>query len=88
MEKNYKVRIERDWKQEPDVIEYFEELGQAMVRVKSYGHEMLQKYKCSLQHSWCIYNYQDEDRQGDLKHALGTFDKEWNPVITDVEYIK
>lgn len=88
MEKNYKVRIDRAYKKEAELTEYFEGVGQAMVRVKTFGKEMLAKEKCSLYYAWTIYIWTPDEQKGDLELAMGEYDRAWNPVITEVKTIE
>lgn len=85
MEKNYKVRIMKEYQMEPLVNEFYEEVGPAMVRVKTYGNEMYRADKCSVHYVWSISNWKPHCIKGEIERVNGIYNREWNPVIQEVE---
>lgn len=85
MEKNYRLTIYKDYDPEHPQIECFEELGQAIIAAKCFGHGMLVQDKCSAQYSWRIFNYGDNEPKSQIVYIIGEFDREWNPIITEIK---
>lgn len=81
MEKNFKLEIRRDYQITNEETAFFEHLGQAIVRVKTYGKEKLRADKCPIHYSWIVFAYNDDAEVEGIRVVNGTFDKEWNPII-------
>lgn len=84
MEKNFKLEIERDYHVEHLEVAYFEHLGQAIVRVKTFGREQRIADKCPLHYWWSVAAYNDDAETEGIRTANGTYDREWNPIIENI----
>lgn len=84
MEKNFKLEINRDYHVEHAEVAYFDHLGQAIVRAKTYGREQRMADKCPLHYSWFIIAYNDDAETEGIRTIHGIYDREWNPIIENI----
>lgn len=88
MEKNFKLEIRRDYQMENLETAYFEHLGQAIIRVKTFGREQRQEDKCPVHYSWIAFAYNDEAEAEGIRVINGIFDREWNPIIESINPVQ
>lgn len=81
MEKNYRLQIGHNYDQTPQVDEYFETLGHAMIRIKTYGEEQRTLDKCPFEVAWQIADYTDNEQGNDLDVVGGKYNEGWEPII-------
>lgn len=81
MEKNYKLKIRRSYEEKAAVDEYFEKLGQAIIRVKTFGAEQRAANKCPYLVDWKITNWTDNEDNNNLLIVGGDYTAAWEPII-------
>lgn len=64
--------------------EYTNEIGQAMILVKTQGHELYDVLKTKDRYLWHISNHSIEESKGEIETIYGNYDTIGNPVITQI----
>lgn len=85
MEKNYEVRIHDDYSNDLRGKMYYEEIGQAIVGLKAYGHDQHCEGKSAADIRWEIWHIDGDEYQGAIDEVSGEFDIKWNPIIKDIK---
>lgn len=88
MEKNYCVRVWERKSGEQLMREDFERLDQAMIRVKTKGHELDQEGKQPKYYTWMINYTPDKHYLGDIHDISGSYDVNFFPLIHEISDIK
>lgn len=63
---------------------YTEEVGQAMILVKTQGHELYDVLKTKDRFLWHISNHAGGNSKGEIETIYGNYDTIGNPVITEI----
>lgn len=83
--KNYRVCCFEKANVEKEVSTEYDDLGQAMIWVKHYGHRMAAHCNNATDYCWHIEDKRTNLEEDDFFYAYGGFDILGRPVITDIK---
>lgn len=84
MEKNYKWKVMKGVYYNAIESGWAETLGQAIVMIKHAGHDLDLKGEQPKHYFWSVTDYTDNETKGDIDTIEGAYDREFFPLIQEI----
>lgn len=84
MEKNYRVKFTHNVSKGFLITFDYEDLGQAMIRVKHFGHREKECGGHPMRYRWEITNEREDPEEGEFKKAYGYYSFHGYPSIKEI----